>query len=175
MASLVENFSNQSLDLKTLPKFEEVNYKPISGKYLWKVNLQTGIFLLVVLGIWGVMLFQGIPALYLWLSLGIIVVFFGFNFWNNYKLQQNYGYALRQKDILYRRGFLVNSVTVIPFNRVQHASVSRDILDKFFDLSSVQVYTAGGSGSDISIPGLQPEVARQLKEALAVKLSEDEI
>lgn len=169
----MENFSNDPIDLASLPHYENVEFHPVSGKYLVKSNIQTGIFLIFVLIGLVVMFYYGFSTNSLVLAIAGIVLFFGFRFWNNYKVQRNYGYALREKDILYRRGFFVNSITVIPFNRVQHASISRDALDKLLDISSVQIFTAGGSGSDISIPGLKPELALQLKEALAVKLSEN--
>lgn len=169
----MENFSNNIIDINSLPQYEDVEFQPISGRYLLKSNIQTGIFMVVVLVIWGFFFFYGANPYSLWLALFAILLYFAFRFWNNYKLQQNYGYALREKDILYRRGFMVSSTTVVPFNRVQHVSVSRDVLDKMLDLSSVQVFTAGGSGSDIGIPGLNPQLAVQLKDALAAKLSEN--
>lgn len=171
----MENFSNDGIDLNSLPQYQEVEFRSISPSYLTKVNISTSVFLLIILIGWGFLVYNDVSPYYTGISLFATILFFSFRFWNNYKLQQNYGYALREKDILYRRGFLFNSVTIIPFNRIQHVSVSRDVLDKFLEISSVQVFTAGGSGSDISIPGLKPGEALQLKEALAVKLSVDDL
>lgn len=174
MASVMEDFTNNSINLESLPQHENVDFQAVSGKYLIKANAQTGIFLIVVMVGWIAMAYYEVSRYNLVLAMGAIVLFFAFRFWNNYKLQKNYGYALREKDILYRRGFFVTSTTIVPFNRIQHVSISRDLFDKLLDIASVQVFTAGGSGSDISIPGLQPQRALQLKEALAVKLTEDE-
>jgi uncharacterized protein len=174
MASIMENFSNQSIDLERLPKYEEVSFHGISRGYLLKAFIQTGIFLLFVFAGWIAMFYYNVNTYTLWLSLAAIVLYFSFRFWNTYKLQQNYGYALREKDILYRRGFFVNSTTVVPFNRIQHVSISRDVFDKLLDIASIQVFTAGGSGSDLSIPGLAPARARELKEALSVKITNNE-
>lgn len=171
MASIMENFSNNTIDLNSLPNFEEVEFHPISGKYLIKSNIQTGIFLFIVLAGWGLFYYYQASTINLTLSILVIFLFFGFKFWNNYKVQNTYGYALREKDILFRRGFFVNATTVVPFNRIQHVSISRDALDKILDISSIQVFTAGGSGSDISIPGLRPDLALKLKEGLAKKLT----
>lgn len=171
----MDNFTNNTLDISTLPRFEEVDFNPVSKKYLLKTNLQTTIFMLFVLAGYAASYFYNFEPFVLIVFAILIPLFFAFRFWNNYKLQQSYGYALREKDILFRRGFFVNSVTVLPFNRIQHASISRDVMDKFLGISSLQVFTAGGSGSDISIPGLQPEQAQQLKEVLAGKISEDEL
>lgn len=169
----MENFSNNSVNMNSLPQYEHVAFESVSKKYLVKTNLQILIFMLVVFGIWSALLFYDANPYSMWLALFAIILFFAFRFWNNYMLQKNYGYALREKDMLYRRGFMVSSTTVVPFNRIQHVSISRDVLDKFLNIASVQVFTAGGSGSDISIPGLNPQLAVQLKDALAVKLSDD--
>lgn len=89
-------------------------------------------------------------------------------------MQQTYAYALREKDILYRRGFILNKITVVPFNRIQHVTINRDIWDKRLNLSTLNIFTAGGSGSDIRIPGLEPELAMDLKDSLAKKIAVDD-
>lgn len=170
----MENFSNQNIDLSSLPKYEEVSFEGISKSYLIKAIIQTSIFMLFVFAGWGAMFYYNVNPYTLWLSLAAILLYFAFRFWNTYKLQQNYGYALREKDILYRRGFFVNTTTVVPFNRIQHVSISRDVFDKLLNIASIQVFTAGGSGSDLSIPGLEPGRARELKEALSVKITGNE-
>lgn len=170
----MENFTNSTIDVASLPQFEAVVFQPISGKYLIKSNLQTGVFLCFVMIGWAVLFYYDIDPIQIGILFIGIVLFFGFQFWNNSRLQKNYGFVLREKDILYRRGYLVNKTTVVPFNRIQHASISRDVLDKMLKISTLKIFTAGGSGSDISIPGLTPDLALTLKEALAVKLTANE-
>lgn len=160
--------------MASLPQYEEVEFNPVSGKYLLKTNVQTGISLFFVLIAFGAMFFFDVDRWTLIVASVVIPLFFAFRFWNNYMLQKKYGYALREKDILYRRGFFVTAVTIVPFNRIQHVSISRDVWDKFLGISSLQIFTAGGSGSDISIPGLTPELSQRLKEALAGKIINDE-
>lgn len=167
----MENFSNRSIDIDSLPNFEEVDYQTISSKYLVKSNIQTTIFLVIVLVGWTTFFYYQASITNLTMAMVAIFLYFSFRYWNNYKVQKTYGYALREKDILFRRGFFVNAVTVVPFNRIQHVSVSRDAIDKLLSISSVQVFTAGGSGSDINIPGLPPDLAVKLKEGLANKLT----
>lgn len=170
----MENFTNEPIDIASLPDYREVDFRPISKKYLTKSLLQLGITFLVLLIGWAMLFFFEISVLYRLLSLGILLAFFAFFFWNTVKLQKNYGYALREKDILYRRGFLVNKITVVPFNRIQHVSTTRGVLDKKLGIATLNIFTAGGSGSDIKIPGLEPDLAFRLKEAVSEKLSADE-
>lgn len=174
MASIMENFTNKSIDIASLPQFEEVAFQPISKSYLIKSNLQNLVFFCVAMIGWVVLFYFNITQTQLMMLLIGIVLYFGFKFWNTSQLQKNYGFALREKDILYRRGYLVNKTTVVPFNRIQHASISRDVLDKMLKISTLKIFTAGGSGSDIVIPGLTPDLALRLKEALAEKLTANE-
>lgn len=174
MASIMENFTNKSIDIASLPQFEEVAFQPISKSYLIKSNLQNLAFLCVAMIGWAVLIYFDLNRIQLNILLIGIVLYFGFKFWNISRLQKNYGFALREKDILYRRGYLVNKTTVVPFNRIQHASISRDVLDKMLRISTLNIFTAGGSGSDIRIPGLAPDLALRLKEALAAKLTANE-
>lgn len=166
----MQDFTNNSIDLASLPDYREIDFRPISTKYLTKSLLQLGITFLILSAGWAMLFFFEISNLYRWFSLGILLAFFTFFFWNTVQLQKNYGFALREKDILYRRGFLVNKITVVPFNRIQHVSTTRGILDKKLGIATLNIFTAGGSGSDIKIPGLEPELAFRLKEAVAINL-----
>lgn len=174
MDPVAKDFNNEQIDLAFLPKYEQVAFSSVSSKYLIKMNIQTGIFMLVLTIALGVFWFFQLNNMQSGIIFGFVLVAFIFRFWNNYKLLQSLGYAIREKDIIYKRGFIFNKTTVIPFNRVQHASISRGIWDKLLGISSLNIFTAGGGASDISIPGLEPEMAVQLKEAIAVKISHDE-
>jgi len=174
MDPIAKDFSNEQIDLASLPKYESVVFSSVSSKYLIKMNIQTGIFMLVLaIGV-GVFWFFQLNSLQSGLIFSGLLIAFIFRFWNNYKLLKSLGYALREKDIIYKRGFIFTKTTVIPFNRVQHASISRGVWDKILGISSLSIFTAGGSGSDIAIPGLEPEQALQLKEAIAVKIFSNE-
>lgn len=169
----MEKFTNNSIDINLLPQFEEVDFHSISKNYLIKAYLQNFIlFCLLMIG-WGVFTYFEINKPLSIILFIVIVLFTLFQYWNTFKQQSKYGFALREKDILFRRGYLFNKVTVVPFNRIQHVSISSDVLDKYLKISTLKIFTAGGSGSDIIIPGLIPDLALRLKEALAAKLTEN--
>ncbi|MFO7721458.1 MAG: PH domain-containing protein [Gillisia sp.] len=170
----MENFSNKEIDLSSLPNYEAVDFHPISSQYLKKVLVEFGVLLLIAFTAIAGMYFYQIDTGYIYSGIVIFTLFFVFKLWNNIKMQEEYAYAVRERDVLYRRGYIINRTTVVPFNRIQHATISRGILDKFFGIATLNIFTAGGSGSDIQIPGLEPELALRLKESLAKKISEDE-
>ena len=71
------------------------------------------------------------------------------------------GYAVRERDVLYRSGVLWRSASLVPFNRVQHTQVASGLLDRRFGLASLTVYAAGSGG--LTIPGLGAETAEDLR------------
>ena len=79
------------------------------------------------------------------------------------------GYALRRHDIAYRRGVIIRKQTIIPFNRVQHCEVREGPIERGFGLATLQVFTAGGQSSDLTIPGLKPDEARRLKDYISAQ------
>jgi membrane protein YdbS with pleckstrin-like domain len=81
---------------------------------------------------------------------------------------------LRENDISFKKGLIAFKQTSVPFNRIQHVEVNQGILAKLLKLSSVKIYTAGGTSSDLSIPGLPVETAHKLKAFLSEKISEHE-
>ncbi|WP_029035978.1 PH domain-containing protein [Salinimicrobium xinjiangense] len=167
-----ENFSNFQLDVASLPKFEEVKLQPISKKYLVKSQVGTTISLLFF-GIGLIVAYSFVPAEFQNYIIGggiFLALIFGWSFFNNIMYVRRSGYAMREQDIIFHRGFLFERTTVVPFNRIQHVSVERSFLDKILNISTLKVFTAGGSGSDINIPGIYPQTATSVKEEISTRI-----
>lgn len=79
-------------------------------------------------------------------------------------------YALREKDISYKRGLLVKKMTTVPFSRIQHVEIDEKPISRLFGLASLSVYTAGDSSDDLEIKGIQKETALQIKEFISLKI-----
>ena len=80
------------------------------------------------------------------------------------------GYAVRDKDIIYKSGVFRHTVTAIPFNRIQHVEKSSTPLDRRFGIASLQIFTAGGSGGDLKIHGLPVATAESLRVFILEKV-----
>ncbi len=78
------------------------------------------------------------------------------------------GYLEREDDLLVRRGILFRSTVVVPYGRMQYVDVTAGPLERAFGISTVQLHTAS-AGTDASIPGLAPDEASHLREALAAR------
>lgn len=170
----VENvqFKNEALDVNSLPNYEEVELKSFAHKYLLKRNFSTTIWLIIVAAGIGIAynFAEEFRIFAPFVAIAFILIFI-WSYISNVQWFRKSGYAVREHDIIFKRGFLFEKTTVVPFNRVQHVSTNRGVMDKMLNLSALNIFTAGGSGSDVSLPGLLPETANSLKEALAARMS----
>lgn len=169
-------FQNPPVDLDALPKVEEIPLQKLAPAYLRVSVIETVLFLLFILVGITAIIYQ-IPPEYpsylpkilwgVWAILFILVLSLTIK---GYHVQ---GYALRAKDIIFRKGVLFQSLTTIPFNRVQHCEIKQGPIERLFNLKSLEIYTAGGRSSDLSIAGLLPEEAQQLKDFIVINTAKD--
>ena len=82
------------------------------------------------------------------------------------------GYVVRDKDLVYKAGVLWRSVKAVPYNRVQHAETSSGLIDRRFGLARLTVFTAGGSGGDLRLDGLDGQAAERLRSYIIGKLGD---
>lgn len=163
------NFTNQTIDIDSLPKYQEVTLQPIHPKY-WNVmviNILIFIVLLLIAFI-GVSIAapEKLPMLFYVLTPLFIIIFGGFLFWINRIAFKKRGYAIREKDFIYRSGVLATTTTIVPFNRIQHIAVNEGVFSRMYGLAALEIYTAGGSSSDLTISGIEKEKAISIKEFL---------
>jgi membrane protein YdbS with pleckstrin-like domain len=59
---------------------------------------------------------------------------------------------------------------VIPYNRIQHVALHEGFISRYFGLAKVEIFTAGGSASDIKIPGIAITQAEDIKQLLMGKI-----
>jgi Uncharacterized conserved protein len=83
-------------------------------------------------------------------------------------------FALDDDALFLVRGVLTRTDTSVPYVRVQHVDTTRGPIERAAGLASVVVYTAGTRGADITIPGLRPERATELREKLRDLAGESE-
>jgi uncharacterized protein len=165
-----ELFTNGQIDLRGLPEAEHLDMIPLEPAYKMVRYISAAIVAIVLILIsWAVVLLQlqlgklgflrmiGIPgATCITLIAAWMVYYNGLVF-------HYMGYAVREKDISFKAGWLWKSMTTIPFNRVQHCDIRQGILDRRFGLAKLTIYTAGGQSTDLMIPGLLQDTAEKLK------------
>jgi len=77
-----------------------------------------------------------------------------------------WGYEVRDDGIYLERGVVTQVRTVVPFVRIQHVDSSRGPVERLAGLATTVVYTAGSRGADVTVPGLTPVRADDLRERL---------
>jgi membrane protein YdbS with pleckstrin-like domain len=71
------------------------------------------------------------------------------------------------------RGWLFHTDTMVPFVRVQHLDVARGPLDKLFGTARLVVHTAGTHNSIVTLPGLSPARAAEIRESIRGHIRSD--
>lgn len=167
-------FSNQQIDLDTLPSIDSVSLKPIAKRYLNIIILNKLALYFAV----GLVLFfikhyvdKSIVQDNFWFitsiaiggcAINLMVSILGFN---------RRKYAIREYDIIYAKGLLVHTITTVPINRIQHIETSRSWLERQFKLASLKIFTAGETGGDLTLKGLPRDEAKQINDFISAKVN----
>lgn len=167
----MQDFTNETLDIDVLPKYEQVTLNVLSRKYWKVVLLNTVIFLLILAaGIALLLFFAEELRPYIYIFIGTYLLF-GILLILLYQARiKRTGYAIREKDLIYKSGIISISTSIIPFTRIQHITLNEGIFSRMFQLGSLHVFTAGGASGSITIPGLDIGLARTVKEELTRQL-----
>lgn len=169
-------FQNLPVHSPDLPRVSDLQFthldpKSRTAEYITTIILFTILFLVV-----NIIVFSTGGGFVWWVGtiyFGWLAAF-GLSMWLVDKNYQMTGHAMRQRDIVYQTGVVSRSVTTIPFKRIQHCELTEGPIQKIFKLASLKIYTAGGSGSDLTISGLQKDDAAMIKEFITRKIDKHE-
>lgn len=89
------------------------------------------------------------------------------------RIYRRLGYAMDERLLRTVRGWMFHIDTVVPFVRVQHIDVTRGPFDKLFGTASLVVHTAGTHNSIVTLPGLSPQRAAEIREAIRSEIRAD--
>lgn len=170
------DFLNDQIFIENLPQVEEIDFQKLQSSYIYILLFRTLVigflifiaytFFIIISGNWSYpFLVYGYGIVFLYGIVSIILRYLGFH---------KKAYALRREDIVYKTGLLWKSETVVPFSRIQHCEIKEGPVESMLDLVHLKVYTAGGSGGDLVIPGLEEEKASRLRNYIIRKTRLDE-
>jgi membrane protein YdbS with pleckstrin-like domain len=89
------------------------------------------------------------------------------------RIYRRLGYAIDGRLLRTVRGWFFHTDTIVPFVRVQHIDVTRGPVDKLFGTASLIVHTAGTHNSVVVLPGLSPERAAEIRDAIRGEIRAD--
>jgi uncharacterized protein len=159
-------FENAEIALENLPAADVVGWQALDRRFALRlqiralINVALAAAALSILQILRVRMGGDMSIGFAWLAL--IPFAAGSLLWPLISVPRK-GYAVRDRDLLYKSGVIWRSVTAVPFNRVQHVETASTPLDRRFGLASLELFTAGSSGGDLKIHGLPADVAERLR------------
>ena len=168
-------FNNSQIEVEGLPEAEELNFQSLEPSYRNVMLISNSIFWVIacsglLIAFYNVdeyippFVYKLVPAILITVALmTYLSIIFGF---------KNKVFAVRQQDLNYKKGWLWKSRMVVPFKRIQHSEVTQGPVDRIFKLAKLRVFTAGGSGSDLTIPGLKHEEANRLKTLITSRITD---
>lgn len=156
-------FENAEIPLDELSSADNLEWQSLDPRYARRLQLQSLITTAVMTV--AVLTAQFVPLpldrrLFAVAWLAVVVISIAGILWPLVSVPRK-GYAIRDKDIVYRSGVLWRTVTAVPFNRVQHVETSSTPLDRRFSQARLQLFTAGAS--DLKIGGMPADVAERLR------------
>lgn len=170
------NFTNSPISADELPAIKEVIFSPLERDYLTveRISLAIGMGILLAIGSSfflsierlhdPIIILSAAAAYGLFVTINVVAIHI------NYKYS---GYAIREKDIMYRSGWLQRRTRIVLISRIQHISVQSGPLERRFGLASVSVYTAGSAAADFTIKGIKEETAKKIKAWVSSETEED--
>jgi hypothetical protein len=167
----MNSFSNPALTLEEIPRHQNLEFQQIHPSFKNIMLIERGILWLVLSAGGAAVVFTRSGTGQLWWILGggmflallLVTLLFTAN-----KSFQNMGYALRKHDLVFRKGWLFEKLHIIPLKKIQHCQVKRGPLERRYGLASLKIFTAGGTGADITLSGLRQEDAERLKDWLVI-------
>ncbi len=174
---MYNEYFNEQVDLEKIAKIEEVDFIPLEKDYLKVLILFRIISLSILSLLIAVFIFLNpfdFPAIIIQIFILVYSIYVIWIFVSTLKGFRHKAYALRAKDIIYKKGWLWRSVTTAPFNRVQHVQIDQGPIERQFNLSRLKIFTAGGASSDLTIPGINPDNAKAIKEFIVKRTADEE-
>ena len=161
------DFTNSIITPEELPTISDVSFHPLEKDYLLVERVSLLIFQMILLII-AVSVFYFVEEIQrLNIIIPSIMLFLLFVVMTHISKTLSFkysGYALRERDLLFRSGWLRRRLRIVVKSRVQHVSIQSGPIERRFGLSSVSIFTAGSSEADFTIKGIKEQRAQEMKE-----------
>lgn len=166
---------NHQINTVNLPKVETVDFHNLAKQAKLEAVLS---FAIVALPLSlsasiGIYLFANLPLVIYSLIQVFIILLFGVSLWWRVKGVDLTGFALREQDFVLKEGVLWQELTIVPFNRIQHIESHRSPIERKLGLTTIKLYTAGGSGDDLKLSGIEVQQAEQIKHYMLSAITQE--
>ncbi len=163
--------SNAPVDPNNLPALEEVELSPVSPRFApYRLFSRLMSLLPLVFLLWLLPAIADLPTGVYPLILGVAAILASASIALAWLEARRRTFALREQDLIYHGGLVIQHTTVLPFARIQHVETASNPLERSFNLVRVTCFTAGGAGGDLVIQGLERETAERVREYLLERI-----
>lgn len=171
----MDTFSNNQQFIEDLPQITRLDYRNLDPQYGKLVLISISVKLIIIAAAIFAFFYLAPRFTISWilvfaLILGSIII--PVLSWYSAKTKQ---YALREHDLVYRRGLVWHKTTAVTFNRIQHIDMTSGPLERRLGLCTLKFFTAGGASVDLKLPGLPQLEAEKLRTFILNKSSETEM
>ncbi|HBP45592.1 MAG TPA: hypothetical protein DD635_06785 [Flavobacteriales bacterium] len=170
-------FSNDSVQINSLPSLVEGEFEGLPSRYR---TLRAAVYFVVMLFVFaamGVLMWfewwqEGRFGWRVWVALVTVVAFGSIWAIEEIKGFPMRGVVVREHDLSYRSGFFKRETVTVPFNRIQHSEIAQGPVARVFSVCTLKLYTAGHSGANLRVPGMDVERAKRLRQQLDERVSQ---
>lgn len=161
-----DTFSNPEIREDTLPDVATLTYEPLAPSYPRTIIIEWIFYWLVAGAITTIinivannnlmeLLRNYVIGPYVVMTLSVLI-------WAP-AIARAKGFAIRDRDLHFKSGIIWQKTVSLPYNRIQHIEIESGPLERFFKLTTLKFFTAGGGSADMKIPGLQFDRASKLR------------
>jgi hypothetical protein len=84
-----------------------------------------------------------------------------------------WGYDVTEDELHVQNGIWLQTLTVVPFGRVQHIDVSQGPFERRYGVGALTLHTAGTRASAVVLPGLETADAERMRDEIRGKIRQD--
>jgi len=84
-----------------------------------------------------------------------------------------WGYDVSEDELYVQNGIWLQTLTVVPFGRVQHIDVSQGPIERRHGVGALTLHTAGTRASAVVLPGLEMADAERMRDEIRGKIRQD--
>ena len=159
-----------------IPQHKDAVLQPVEKSYKKVLLIEWAIMWLFVFVVAGslILFIDSLQSiLVIFSSITSILLLSGFHLLTIIKAFPQMAYAMREYDVLFRKGWLFQQLHIVPISKIQHCVIKKGPLERRYQLASLQLFTAtNASSADIKIGGLTDVHAERLKEWVMSKTNE---
>jgi hypothetical protein len=140
----------------------------VSTRLTWyrRVQLLVAAVLVMVIGVFLAARILGLPG---GIIVFVVVLVAAVVVWLLVEFNcRSWGYLEQPDEFLMAHGVLVRRFLMVPYGRIQLVDVNSNVLQQWFGIATVRLYTAAAT-TDARLPGIPRQEAERLRDRLVAK------